>query len=193
MRCLWRWVAQPWPATTPPWWPGGCREWWVPCGTGPSCSEQRLEILNGAKIPWLSLLAFIAIVILLFVCQSIHERQENHHYRPGGHRYAVLLPGHERLPSAYRPHRMQVKAEQTRTVRMHSPVFGPQDAPVTIVEFLTRPARDLPGFLPHRPESHGSVSHRHELVIPYAPFHQGSDQVVKLLESDKSGQVPGGS
>ena len=28
---------------------------------------------------------------------------------------------------------VQVKAEQTRLVRMHSPVFGPQDAPVTIV------------------------------------------------------------
>ena len=31
---------------------------------------------------------------------------------------------------------VQVKAEQTRLVRMHSPVFGPQNAPVTIVEFF---------------------------------------------------------
>ena len=46
---------------------GWVPKWWVPCGTGPSCSEQRLEILNGIQIPWLSLLAFIAIVILLFV------------------------------------------------------------------------------------------------------------------------------
>ena len=27
--------------------------WWVPCGAGPSCSEQRLEILGGIQIPWL--------------------------------------------------------------------------------------------------------------------------------------------
>lgn len=41
-------------------------KWWIPCGPGPSCSEQRLEILNGIQIPWLSLLAFVAIAFLLF-------------------------------------------------------------------------------------------------------------------------------
>jgi disulfide bond formation protein DsbB len=41
--------------------------WWVPCGAGPSCSEQSLEILGGIQIPWLSLAAFAAIVILLLV------------------------------------------------------------------------------------------------------------------------------
>lgn len=42
-------------------------QWWVPCGSGPSCSEQSLEILNGIQIPWLSLLAFLVIALLLFV------------------------------------------------------------------------------------------------------------------------------
>ena len=46
---------------------GWVPKWWVPCGTGPSCSEQSLEILNGIQIPWLSLLAFVAITLLLFV------------------------------------------------------------------------------------------------------------------------------
>ncbi len=46
---------------------GWVPQWWVPCGAGPSCSEQSLEILGGVQIPWLSLAAFIAIVILLFV------------------------------------------------------------------------------------------------------------------------------
>jgi disulfide bond formation protein DsbB len=41
--------------------------WWVPCGAGPSCSEQSLEILGGIQIPWLSLAAFAAIAILLLV------------------------------------------------------------------------------------------------------------------------------
>ncbi|KRB97699.1 disulfide bond formation protein [Hydrogenophaga sp. Root209] len=45
---------------------GWVPKWWVPCGTGPSCSEQRLEVLGGIQIPWLSLVAFIAVVILLF-------------------------------------------------------------------------------------------------------------------------------
>ncbi len=46
---------------------GWVPKWWVPCGNGPSCSEQSLEILGGIQIPWLSLAAFIAIAILLFV------------------------------------------------------------------------------------------------------------------------------
>ncbi|RZL07470.1 MAG: disulfide bond formation protein B [Rubrivivax sp.] len=46
---------------------GWVPQWWVPCGAGPSCSEQRLEILSGIQIPWLSLAAFIAIAILLVI------------------------------------------------------------------------------------------------------------------------------
>jgi disulfide bond formation protein DsbB len=45
---------------------GWVPKWWIPCGTGPSCSEQSLEIMGGVQIPWLSLLAFAAIAVLLF-------------------------------------------------------------------------------------------------------------------------------
>lgn len=38
---------------------------WLPCSAGVSCAEQRLEILNGVQIPWLSLAAFAAIGLLL--------------------------------------------------------------------------------------------------------------------------------
>lgn len=38
---------------------------WIPCGAGVSCSDQKLEILNGVQIPWLSLAAFILIAGLL--------------------------------------------------------------------------------------------------------------------------------
>jgi disulfide bond formation protein DsbB len=46
---------------------GWVPQWWVPCGAGPSCSEQSLSIFGGIQIPWLSLLAFGAIVLLLSV------------------------------------------------------------------------------------------------------------------------------
>ena len=44
---------------------GWVPQWWVPCGVGPSCSEQSLAIFGGIQIPWLSLLAFSAIALLL--------------------------------------------------------------------------------------------------------------------------------
>lgn len=40
--------------------------WWTPCGAGPSCSDQKLVSLGDIQIPWLSLLAFAAIVALLY-------------------------------------------------------------------------------------------------------------------------------
>lgn len=38
---------------------------WIPCGAGVSCADQKLEILNGVQIPWLSLMAFVLIASLL--------------------------------------------------------------------------------------------------------------------------------
>lgn len=46
---------------------GWVPQWWIPCGAGPSCSDQKLVILGNIQIPWLSLLAFMAIVALLLV------------------------------------------------------------------------------------------------------------------------------
>ena len=38
---------------------------WVPCGSGVSCTDQKLKIFDGLQIPWLSLAAFLAIALLL--------------------------------------------------------------------------------------------------------------------------------
>ena len=38
---------------------------WVPCGPGPSCTDQKLVILGNVQIPLLSLAAFLAITALL--------------------------------------------------------------------------------------------------------------------------------
>ena len=46
---------------------GWVPQWWIPCGAGPSCSDQKLVILGDIQIPWLSLLAFTAIVAFLLV------------------------------------------------------------------------------------------------------------------------------
>ena len=81
---------------------------------------------------------------------------------------------------------VQVKAEQTRLVRMHSPVFGPQNAPVTIVEFFDPACGTCRALYPIGKNLMAQYPDDVRLVIRYAPFHQGSDVVVKLLESSKS-------
>ena len=80
---------------------------------------------------------------------------------------------------------VQVKAEQIRLVRMHSPVFGPQNAPVTIVEFFDPACETCRAFYPIVKKLMAQYPRDVRLVIRYAPFHQGSDQVVKLLEAAK--------
>lgn len=81
---------------------------------------------------------------------------------------------------------VQVQAEQTRLVRMHSPVFGPQSAPVTIVEFFDPACETCRAFYPIVKDLMAQYPSDVRLVIRYAPFHQGSDIVVKLLETAKS-------
>ncbi len=81
---------------------------------------------------------------------------------------------------------VQVQAEQSRLVRMHSPVFGPQNAPVTIVEFFDPACETCRAFYPIVKNLMAQYPNEVRLVIRYAPFHQGSDQVVKLLESAKT-------
>jgi protein-disulfide isomerase len=78
-----------------------------------------------------------------------------------------------------------VRAEQTRLVRMHSPVLGPVVAPVTIVEFFDPACETCRAFYPIVKSLMAKYPDDVRLVIRYAPFHQGSDQVVKLLEAAK--------
>ncbi|MBL0919112.1 MAG: thioredoxin domain-containing protein [Hydrogenophaga sp.] len=76
-----------------------------------------------------------------------------------------------------------VRADPTRLVRMHSPVIGPQGAPVTLVEFFDPACETCRAFYPIVKTLMDRYPQDVKLVIRYAPFHQGSDQVVKLLEA----------
>lgn len=79
----------------------------------------------------------------------------------------------------------KVTAQQARLVRMHSPVFGPQAAPVTIVEFFDPACETCRAFYPVVKDILARHPQDVRLVIRYAPFHQGSDQVVRLLEASR--------
>ena len=79
----------------------------------------------------------------------------------------------------------QSSQPDNRLMRFHSPVFGPSNAPVTIVEFFDPACETCRAFYPIVKDILKQYPNDVRLVIRYAPFHAGSDQVVKLLEAAK--------
>lgn len=69
--------------------------------------------------------------------------------------------------------------------RMHSPVIGKFDAPVVIVEFLDPACGTCADFYPRVKAIMAANPDRIRLVLRYAPFHQGADKVVALLEATR--------
>lgn len=78
---------------------------------------------------------------------------------------------------------LRVGVENSRLLRMHTPIIGPLDATVTIVEFFDPACETCRAFYPIVKEIMAQHQGRVRLALRYAPFHQGSDQVVKLLEA----------
>jgi protein-disulfide isomerase len=76
-------------------------------------------------------------------------------------------------------------AERNRLdlVRMHSPTLGKADAPVVIVEFLDPACGTCREFYPLVKQMMAANPDRIRLVLRYAPFHDGSDKVVAVLEA----------
>ena len=72
---------------------------------------------------------------------------------------------------------------QAALVRMHSISLGKPDAKVTIVEFFDPACETCAAFYPLVKEIMAAHPGQIRLVLRYAPFHQGSDKVVALLEA----------
>lgn len=68
-------------------------------------------------------------------------------------------------------------------VRDHSPVIGPANAPVTIVEFFDPSCEACRAFYPPLKQILALFPNDVRLVVRYAAFHEGSDAAVKLLEA----------
>lgn len=67
--------------------------------------------------------------------------------------------------------------------RFHSPTFGNAEAPVHIVEFLDPACETCRDFYPFVKDMMAANPGKIRLSVRYAPFHNGSDQVVKVLEA----------
>ncbi len=76
-------------------------------------------------------------------------------------------------------------ANSAALVRMHSPALGRADAPVVIVEFLDPACETCAAFYPLVKQILAANPDKIRLVLRYAPFHNGSDQVVAALEASR--------
>lgn len=85
---------------------------------------------------------------------------------------------------ANRPRELAVPvAVPSELVRPHSPVLGPADAPVTIVEFFDPSCEACRAFHPIVKQILDRFPGKVRVVIRYAAFHRGSDEAVRILET----------
>lgn len=70
-------------------------------------------------------------------------------------------------------------------VRFHSPTIGNAQAPVHIVEFLDPACGTCAAFYPLVKKMLAEQPEKIRLSVRYAPFHAGSQEVVKALEASR--------
>lgn len=81
----------------------------------------------------------------------------------------------------------QAASQQGAMVRMHSPVMGPQAAPVTIVEFFDPACEACRAFYPYVKQILAAYPREARLVIRYTPFHrEASVEGVRILEAARA-------
>lgn len=100
----------------------------------------------------------------------------------GGSYIAIRSPAVDssKMPS------VRETAHADKLVRPHSPVLGPPEAPVTIVEFFDPACEACRAFYPIVKDLLARHPKDVRLVLRYAPFHQDADKVVRLLEASKA-------
>jgi len=78
-----------------------------------------------------------------------------------------------------------VMLEGSAYERTYSPVIGAVNAPVTIVEFFDPSCEACRAFHPVVKQILGKFPGQVRLVLRYATFHQGSEEVVRMLEASR--------
>ena len=77
------------------------------------------------------------------------------------------------------------KKNEEKFIRDYSTVTGNSDAEVTLVEFLDPSCETCRSFYPIIKDIMVQYKGKIKHVVRYAPFHEGSDYVIKLLEATK--------
>jgi len=74
-------------------------------------------------------------------------------------------------------------SQDTTLIRPYSPVLGPKNAPVTIVEFFDPGCEACRAMHPVLVEIRKRYPNEVRIVMRYAAFHDGSDIAVRILET----------
>ena len=77
----------------------------------------------------------------------------------------------------------RVAVERGRLVRMYTPIIGPQNAPVTIVEFFDPSCEACRAFYPTVKGIVAKYPKDVRLVMRYLPLHPGSAEAIVILEA----------
>ena len=97
----------------------------------------------------------------------------------------ALLYKSEKVDAAAEAYRQ----DKSTFIRAHSPAKGNAGAKVDIVEFFDPACETCKAFSPLVKKLMAANPDRIRLYLRYAPFHQGSDQVAKMLAAaDKQGK-----
>ncbi|MFD2263502.1 DsbA family protein [Lacibacterium aquatile] len=76
-----------------------------------------------------------------------------------------------------------VSTAEGQLIRSHSPIIGPVDARVTVVEFLDPSCEACRAFYPILKQIMAMYPDQIRIVVRYTPFHQGSEEAVRILEA----------
>ena len=100
----------------------------------------------------------------------------------------VLLSGFLAASAFYQSQQREQAAQQASVnrealVRMHSPALGNANAPVVLVEFFDPACETCRAFYPLIKDMMVANPGKIHLVLRYAPFHAGSEQLVAALEA----------
>lgn len=76
-----------------------------------------------------------------------------------------------------------VRQNPEALVRPNSPILGPAEAPVTLVEFFDPSCEACRAFHPVIEDLRQQYPTQLRIVLRYTPFHEGSDEAVRILEA----------
>ena len=99
----------------------------------------------------------------------------------------ALFAGGAQMYQSQQAQQIAARAAQNREslVRFHAPSVGNAAARVHIVEFLDPACGTCAAFYPMVKKMMAANPNDIRLSVRYAPFHQGSEEVVKVLEASR--------